>query len=228
MKRTSFRCASVVFSLLCALLILSVSLTVPIFCRPFYYAHIDALSLSEKTGYSYEQICRAYNEVLDYLTVPWQEFAMGDLSYSAEGAAHFADCKVLFLAVPMLLLLSTVALLLLSLLRRRRRWPMYTLARLPAPMWGAILATMPILIIGITVMVDFDTAFTVFHAVLFPGKSNWLMNIHTDPFVMLLPEQFFINCGLLIALIVMSVSVCILIFYILRKRFFQKSIYPLV
>ncbi len=86
-------------ALLCValvLLTLCVSIALPIYVRPFYYLQIEELNLPEATGYSKEEIKTAYDEVLDYLTLPNRPFGTGVFSHSAEGAAHFADCKGLF------------------------------------------------------------------------------------------------------------------------------------
>ena len=55
--------ASVLLSLVLALLVLSFSISVPILFRPFYYVQIDALHLQEQTGWSAEVIREAYDEV---------------------------------------------------------------------------------------------------------------------------------------------------------------------
>lgn len=51
---------------------------------------------------------------------------------------------------------------------------------------------------------DFSRAFTVFHAVFFPGKDNWLFNPATDEIILIMPERFFLNCALLIGAVLLS------------------------
>ena len=53
-------------------------------------------------------------------------------------------------------------------------------------------------LIGGLVALDFDTAFTIFHKMFFPGKDNWLFNPYTDGVIMILPQDFFMNCAILI------------------------------
>ena len=48
------------------LLVLSAAIAFPILFRPFYYAHIAALDLPGRTGWSAAEIRNAYNEMLDY------------------------------------------------------------------------------------------------------------------------------------------------------------------
>ena len=38
----------------------------------------------------------AYDEVLNYLTLPNKPFGTGQLKYSESGMSHFVDCKKLF------------------------------------------------------------------------------------------------------------------------------------
>ena len=79
-----------------AILIITFSIGLPIYFRPFYYAQIDILDIEAYSGADYETIKEAYDELLDYLTVPGKEFSTGDFKYSENGKSHFVDCKVLF------------------------------------------------------------------------------------------------------------------------------------
>ena len=65
MKKGS-RAASLALTIALALLALTFSIAVPILCRPFYYAHIGALDMPGRTGWSAETIREAYDEVLDF------------------------------------------------------------------------------------------------------------------------------------------------------------------
>ena len=60
MKNKGLAC---ILILLLALFAISASVAVPILCRPFYYAHIDALDMPEKTGWTHEQIRKAYDDM---------------------------------------------------------------------------------------------------------------------------------------------------------------------
>ncbi len=203
MKRSKLCVAHMLLSVFLSfnvfLLILSAAISLPIYIRPFYYAHIDALSLPQETGYSYDQIRTAYDEMLDYLTIPDKTFSVGDLPYTVEGKSHFADCRRLFSLLRVVLFISFALVVFVWVLRRFLRWPPYYLGRCHSIVYGALGALLLILIFGIAVLADFDGAFTGFHAILFPGKDNWLLNVYSDPVVRLLPEQFFVHCGIFVA-----------------------------
>ena len=202
MKRT----VPVIFAVALVLLVLTVSIGLPIYLRPFYYAHIDPLGLAEFSGFSKDQIRTAYDEVLDYLTLPGKTFGTGELAHSQAGAAHFADCKVLFDLNAGVLLGSAVVVAAIILLRKRCRLPSLR----PAVFWAGISSlTLPI-VVGSLAAVDFDRAFVIFHRIFFPGKDNWIFNYYTDPIIQVLPQTFFMNCAILIGVGLLLLSGCLL------------------
>lgn len=218
----SSRILSAVFALALIFCILTVSIGLPIYIRPFYYAHIESMGLPEYTGLSAEEIRGAYDAVLDYLTLPGREFSTGILPYSEEGAAHFADCKVLFDLNRNILLLSAVVLLVLGILRKARKTGPYRLGRRSAAWWAALLALILPIVVGALAATDFDRAFVIFHKIFFPGKSNWLFDWRTDPIILILPQDFFMHCALLIGSGLLFISLGILIFASLRDKKLRK------
>ena len=64
--------------------------------------------------------------------------------------------------------------------------------------WAAIGLGGLFLIVGGLAATNFERAFVVFHSIFFPGKTNWLFDWRTDPIILLLPEDFFRNCAILI------------------------------
>ena len=113
------RILSAVFALALILFILTVSIGLPIYIRPFYYAHIEPMGLEAYTGLTAEQLREAYDGILDYLTLPNRPFSCGILPFSSEGEAHFADCRVLFDLNRNVLLTSGGILAVLLLLQRK-------------------------------------------------------------------------------------------------------------
>ena len=188
---------SVLLAVLTACLVLSSSVAVPILCRPFYYAHIGPLGLVQATGLTEEAIRQAYDEVLDYCTGLSEAFSAGVLPFSDSGASHFADVRGLFLLDLGVLAFCLVALGAVILLCRRRVRPQPLLGRGPG-FWGACGLGAAFLVIGGLAALNFDRAFTVFHALFFPGKDNWLFDPAVDQIILILPEVFFRNCALLI------------------------------
>ena len=182
-----------------ALALLTGSIALPIVCRPFYYAHIGALHLDERTGLSRAEIRTAYDEMLDYcLGAP--EFSTGVLKWSESGKSHFTDVRGLFLLDLRLFFAAAAAILFLIVLARLcRRSFSPLLGRGPCFWAGAGLGGL-FLIVGGLAALDFDRAFVVFHTLFFPGKDNWLFDPDTDEIINILPQQFFMDCAILILL----------------------------
>ena len=210
------RLLSVLCMICVCLFLLTVSIGLPIYIRPFYYAHIDAFELEALSGYSEEQIREAYDEVLDYLTLPGREFGTGELPHSPEGKAHFEDCKVLFDLNAALLAGSGAVLAVLFAMRKK--WGGYHLGKHSAHFWAAVLSLTAPMAIGALAALDFDRAFVVFHSIFFPGKTNWVFEWYRDPIIRVLPQDFFRNCAILIGVGLVSMAVGILVWEGKRKK----------
>lgn len=188
---------SLLWAVILALVVLTGSIAAPILCRPFYYAHIGALDLTDWVGLPEGEIRRAYDEMMDYCT-GGDTFSTGVLPHSPEGASHFADVRGLFLLDLRLLAVSLgagVALFVLTRLLRRRCAPI--LGRGPG-FWSGVGLGGGFALVGLLAALDFNRAFVIFHQLFFPGKDNWLFDPATDPIILILPQEFFRNCALLI------------------------------
>ena len=212
------RLLSAVFALALVLLLITAAIALPIYCRWFYYAHIDAMNLPAYSGYTAEEIRVAYDEILDYLTVPGREFGTGVFPHSAEGAAHFADCKVLFDLNRNVLLISAAVLAALLLLQKAGKAGPYRLGKRNAAFWAAIFAVALPLVLGALAAADFDRAFTIFHKLFFPGKTNWIFDWRTDSIILVLPQDFFMHCALLIGGGLLLFSLTVLVADVFRRK----------
>jgi integral membrane protein (TIGR01906 family) len=190
--------------------ILTVSIGLPIYIRPFYYAHIEALDLPGVSGFTADQIREAYDEVLDYLTLPGREFGTGVMACSDSAADHFVDCRVLFDLNAGVLLTSLAVILILLVLWRTGRVKSLSLGRYSGAFWGALMAVGLPLVIGALAALDFNRAFVIFHSIFFPGKDNWLFDWYADQIIRVLPQQFFMNCAILIGVGVLTLSLAVL------------------
>ena len=143
-------------SLLCmvcsVLFLLTAAIGLPIYIRPFYYAHIEACDLVRVSGYSETEIRQAYDEVLNYLTLPGKEFGTGVMPHSADGRDHFVDCKGLFDLNAALLLGSGAVLAALFVMRRM--WGPYRLGKRSACCWAAVLSVTAPIMIGCLAALD--------------------------------------------------------------------------
>ncbi len=206
------------------ILLITFSIGLPIYVRGFYYMQIDDLGIPEETGRTKEEIKDAYDEVLDFLVLPGKEFGTGVFKYSESGKSHFEDCKVLFNLNATLLIISLVGVVTLVILERKR---VFELSR---PFGFNFLftcgaSTLTIFaLLGIIVALDFDTAFTVFHAIFFPGKDNWVFDSRKDQIILAMPQDFFMNCAILIASSIILISIAFIVFGIIKKIIDKKGL----
>ena len=198
-----------VFSLLLifvlALFAVSASIAVPIVCRPFYYAHIGALELPERTGWDEETIRGAYDGVMDYLLKD-APFGTGALRWSESGRSHFEDVRGLFLLDLYLAAASLLALLALLAVARRVR--PHRFCRRGPSFWAGIGLLVFFAAVGILGASNFERAFVVFHSLFFPGKTNWLFDPAADQIILILPEAYFRSCAVL-ALVLVAAFVAV-------------------
>ena len=223
---------SVAFAIAVAVLILTFSIGLPIYFRPFYYMQIDEVEIRDTVmlyseyydlGYAESEITKdaikdAFDEVMDFLTLG-KEFGTGIFNYSESGKSHFEDCKILFDLNAAALIISALTVIAVIILEKKR---VIRLAR-PFGFNMLFIASVGMLatfaVIGTAAAINFDAAFTVFHKILFPGKSNWYFDPCYDGVIFILTEDFFMACGLLILVSIVLLTTAAIIFGVIdRKR----------
>jgi integral membrane protein (TIGR01906 family) len=198
--------------------IITFSIALPIYLRFFYYLQIEPLGLVKSTGYDYATIKEAYDQVLNFLTLPNVEFGTGVFKYTESGMAHFYDCKALFNLNLTVLIISFILGLTLFILDRKK---VITFSR-PFGMNVCFVSAISIfLVFGILAFIiclDFNSAFTAFHHLFFPGKDNWLFDPRYDQILNILPQDFFMNCAILIGSSIILISVGIIVFQLIKVK----------
>lgn len=195
---------------LLAILIITFSIGLPIYFRPFYYiqvdlyieeyckSQVDMLNSDSFPEVTKESIKEAFDEVMDYLTIPGRDFGTGKFPYSEEGESHFADCKGLFDLNAWAFLISLVGITVLIILNKKGVFELWSPFGMNFAFSTGAYTLGGFALIGGLVSINFSTAFTVFHKLFFPGKDNWLFNPYTDGIILMLPQNFFMNCAILI------------------------------
>ena len=214
---------SIIFSVAVFFFIITFSIGLPIYFRPFYYAHINALNLTGESGFTKAEIKEAYNEVLDYLTIPGKAFGTGVMRHSESGASHFADCKALFDLNASVLIISSVIIVALIALYRFGKIERPRIGKFNAEFWSALAAIILPLVLGGILSVNFTKGFMIFHKILFPDNQDWLFDPIEDQIISVLPQPFFMNCAILIAcgVLVFALSIILKEITIYNKR--QKN-----
>ena len=207
------RFLSILLIITLSLFAISAGIAAPILSRSFYRLHVNKLHLPETTGWTEEEILTAYDDVMQFL-IRGGDFGTGTLKRSESGKDHFTDVRGLF-HLDLILLGITAGLLMILLLLSRKVHPARIGNRGPS-FWAGCSVLAAFLIIGGLGATDFDRAFTVFHHIFFPGKTNWLFDPAEDQIIQILPEIYFRNCAILaIGLIFL---LCILYLFVGKRK----------
>ena len=175
------------------------------------------LNLPQTTNLSYDVIKNAYDEVLDFLVFN-KPFGVGELSYSRAGKEHFEDCKILFDLNFYALISSFITVLCIFLLNKIKLIEVKKYFGLDPIFYSSICALIVPLLVGIFAVIDFDTAFNLFHYIFFPGKGNFVFYPDIDEIIKILPVEFFKNCALLIGSSLLILTTIMIILSIIFKR----------
>ena len=218
MKNKAF---TILFGIAVFILIITVSISLPIYLRFFYYLQIEPLEITYY--YDYDVIKTAYNQMLNYLTLPGGTFKTGELPHTAEFASHMKDVKGLFMLNFWGLIISAATVVTLLVLNKKNKLTLLRPFNMSVAFISAISIFIVIAIIGSLVAIDFSKAFTVFHKIFFPGKDNWLVYPDVDPAILILPSDFFLNCAILIGASVVTISLTIIVFNIIKRHKSTKN-----
>jgi len=150
---------------------------------------MTALRLPETTGYPVEVIFRNYRAMIEFLS-PFRrgEFALPDLAYSASGAHHFAEVKVLFLAFYVAGLIGFLVCVYFVYRAVDRRLHRGTLL-----VSGVVTIALPAVFLA-AMAIDFDRAFVAFHHVFF-RNMDWIFDPAEDAIINILPGDYFLHCA---------------------------------
>lgn len=205
-----------VYALSFIVLVVTFSIAIPILWRDFYFFHIDLLNITEATGHSKSDLIMSFNELMDSL-VFYKPFSEGVFDYSESGMNHFLDCRVLFTLDLVALPISFIIFIIYSILIKLNFIKVYRIKGMSILFYASFVPILLLGALGIFALIDVNSAYAFFHAILFPGKDNWIFNQYTDPIINALPEQFFLDCGILIFGVMLLILFAVIIFNIVRK-----------
>ena len=197
-----------------SLFIISFSFAFIILFRPFYYYQIKSLDLEKETGYTYNEIKEAYDNVLDYLVLN-KPFKTGKFKYSEEGKSHFKDCKILFIIDFIILGISTIILIIKKIFFNKEKIFNHSIEFISSI---SILILIVFLLL-IVLIIGFDKSFSLFHNIFFLGKSNWLLDPDYDEIINILPIEYFMNC----CIFILSEIGIISLFIIIKELVFNNK-----
>lgn len=199
-----YKILQILFSLTFSLFIIFASVKTTLMFKPLYYFDIEYLNIEEQSNFSRPEIVKNYDYVINYLLSPReQEFKLPSIPYSIYGQIHFKDVKRIFTSIDILLIVTGLisAIGLFFNMKNKRlhflKHTALTLLLLPTVLLTAF-------------MINFDTAFTIFHKIFF-RNDYWQFDPNLDEIIKILPQEFFLHSALLIiALIVLSIILLLL------------------
>lgn len=175
--------------------IITLAVAITIWMVPLFIFNVYFFNLDELVQLTPTTIIDNYLILLKYLHLPWiSELQMPDFPVSISGALHFYEVKLLFMLNYFLLIISgLISVIFIRQLRKNKQeW------KLIAPF--QVLNWVPIIAI-ISLMLNFNQLFILFHEALF-NNDAWLFDPATDPIILVLPEQFFLQCFVLVFILI--------------------------
>ena len=193
--------------ILAAVTTICIAVSVTVLFRQLYYFDIDRLNIPENSGFTRQECIRNYDVLIDYNILGGdKELQFPDMVVSVQGRIHFEEVKTIFMAAQ--IIAAAGGLFLTGLLIWRRRT--YRWMRVSVIMSAVIaISTLE------AVFVDWQWTFVVMHKIFFRNEY-WLFNPVTDSIINILPDTFFMHCGMMIVGIVVFINIIFEILY--RKK----------
>ena len=209
MKDKKYSAVDYILALLCTLTVVCLALSITVWFRPLYYADIEFLDIPEKSGYS-KEICRInYDVLIDYNVIGGtSELKFPDMQMSESGRIHFEEVKRIFIFAQVEALAGIAVLAAVYLKKRKKSW-MHLTGFVTAAIATAVL---------MAIVIDWEWTFETMHGLLF-DNDYWLFNSKTDPVIKILPDEFFMHCGIMIIGLTAAFTAGLEILYRRKKKY---------
>jgi integral membrane protein (TIGR01906 family) len=203
-KKQKYKILQILFSLIFSLFIIFAAVKATLMFKPLYYFDIQYLNIEAQSNFSKDEIVKNYDYVIDYLLNPEdQKFELPSIPYSKYGQIHFNDVKRIFNSIDILLIVTGIVSA-IGLFLNLKNKNLFFLKQT-----ASMLLLLPTVLLT-AFMINFDTAFTVFHKIFF-RNDYWEFDPDLDHIIRILPQEFFLHTALLIlTLIVLSIVVLLL------------------
>jgi len=199
-------------ALVLTLTIIGISVVGTLAFRPLYYHDMEVLEIAEYTGLSEEEIRENYDVLIDY-NMAWKdgELKFPTLPMSETGKIHFEEVKEIFDIFKYLAVFGSILGIVGIVFMAKKKEYRYL------KMTAMVSCGLPV-ILGILVALFWDKVFVIFHKLFF-NNDYWIFDYRTDPIILLLPDEFFMHCALLIfGGVLFGAVVCLISYLLLRKR----------
>lgn len=220
-----------VFLLIIAAFIITVPLTGS---KNFYLYEFEKNNTSINTGYSEEELGDIADSIINFLmdkSDNMQIIINNAPVFSNQAINHMKDVKDLYIGGQKIAIIAVVLFVIccsyLIIFHKRLRYFLFKYSAITIGVFAIIL-----LLFAIFAIVDFNNAFIFFHKVIFPDEQkfrdaffgsisnyNELPGINNQMLVLILDEQLFMDCGLIIGGFVLTTEVIWFVFlYYIKKK----------
>ncbi|MFA6940299.1 MAG: TIGR01906 family membrane protein [Clostridiaceae bacterium] len=203
----------ILFSIILAVLVISIAAKISLNYRGIYYADIERLNISKTVNMEDQVIRTNYNSIIDYLQGKSEKLNTADFKMSQQGRSHFEDVKKLYKRIDEIfyisLIISVIGIVIFSI-NRLFDYLIYSA-------W--ILIALPA-VLSIFAFTNFNFIFTLFHKIAF-SNDLWLFDPAEDPVINILPEKYFMHEAVFILLIILIAALLMLFVY---KKFKKRKI----
>lgn len=189
----------ILLALLCVLFIICLSVTLTVMFRPIYYWDIQHLEIGQRYNIP-EEICRLNYDVLIDYNLAWgpDTLEFPNFKMSENGRIHFEEVKVIFVACQYIAFIGAAAFVGRIWWQERKNDLDFRWLR-----WTGWVALALVAALGSLIAINWDLAFVLMHKLLF-NNDLWMFDWRTDPIILILPDTFFMHCGIMIMVLVVA------------------------
>lgn len=197
-KKLTF--TNIISAIVVAVLIISFAVVFTLNFKPLYYASIGHLDIPSTSGFDKEKIIENYDALINYNFLFFRgELEFPSLPMSEYGKIHFEEVKVIFDGIQIILIAAFALCIILFFYKFRKKPSVFV------RIGSAIAVVMPI-VLGSIIAMNWEFFFVKFHELFF-DNDYWIFDATTDPVIMILPDEFFMYCAIMILVLIVVVSV---------------------
>ena len=199
------------------------------FNEPFYRSEHSKLtlygrSIADHIGISEEDLDELTHFTLSYLNDPkasldLQMEVSGQMReiFTDDEKAHMVDVRNLNLAANYIgiFCLFTSVFAIVHAMKKKQLPLLFESYKRILFYTAAVLA-----VLGVWILIDFDSFWTMFHHVFFPSNELWILDLRKDILIMIVPPEFFNH---LVITIVVTYIVLLAAAYVVLRHFARKG-----
>lgn len=214
LQRTEIK--SFFFGLTGMLFLISGAVLLTLSCKGLYKSDMKRYDLAGESGYSEEEILENYDELISYNLSPFHKMLkFPTFPMSEEARIHFKEVKSIFQSFLWMTGISSILLVWIffrSYKKQDWKFLKYT---------GICSIAIPLLL-GILIERNWEKVFVSFHELIFQN-DYWLFDPVTDPIILVLPDEYFMHCAMMIIAIVFIGAVLSLVSWNILKKSSLKN-----